>query len=299
MNETLGIDWGGTYIKAGIVDHQGKIIEKKVFASSDFRKKKVFIQQIKDLVRIFKHFKIKGIGIGAPGIIDTQRGFIYYLPNISGWENYPLKDVLKKELKLPLSINNDANVFALAEARLGAAKGAQRAIFLTLGTGLGGAVIINGKILEGRTSSTELGHVPISLDGRICSCGGKGCIETFVGIKHLLAQYRKLKKNKTAGKEVKEIFENAVRGEKEALMVWKEFSHSLGKFLAGMINIFDPEVIVLGGGVSGAFRLFKPFLWDAIKSQAMWPQLLHVKLAQAKLKDAGIIGAAFLVREYA
>lgn len=293
----MGIDWGGTYIKAGIVNSKGKIIKKIIYSSQKLKIKQAFISKIKSLVDDFARFKIKAVGIGAPGIIDIKKGFIYYLPNISGWRNYPLKDVLKRTLRLPVFIDNDANVFALAEARLGAAKGRKHAIFLTLGTGLGGAVIFEGKVLESRTSATELGHVPVSLEERPCGCGGRGCIETFTGAKHLIKRYRELKRGKGVIREVKELFEIAQKGEKEALAVWREFSQALGRFLAGMINIFNPEVIVLGGGVSGAFSIFKPLLWEEIKQQAMWPQIKGLKLVRAKLKDAGIIGAALLAKE--
>lgn len=297
MEVFLGIDWGGTYIKSGLVDSRGKILEKKVYSSKNLSKKDVFVNDLERLLKTFKGFKIKGIGIGAPGIINIEKGFIYYLPNIPGWQRYPLKRVLQRRLAKPVCIDNDANVFALAEARLGAAKGKSRVIFLTLGTGLGGAVIINGRILEGRTSSLELGHFPLSIVGKQCGCGATGCIETFVGINYLLDRYNKLTKNKERVKEVKDIFKRGLRGEKEALIVWKEFSQSLGKFLRGMVNVFNPEVIIFGGGVSGAFSLFKPLVWQVIKEEAMWPQLKGLKLVKAKLKDAGIIGAGLLAKD--
>jgi len=293
----LGIDWGGTYIKAGIVNSNGKILKKIVYSSGSLRERKAFIGEIKRLKETFRKYNIKAVGVGAPGIIDVERGSIYYLPNIPGWENFPLKTILTKELKIPVFIDNDANIFALAEVRRGAGRRSRRAIFLTLGTGLGGAVISDGKILEGRTSASELGHVVIDINGKHCGCGGSGCIETFTGSNHLLERYRQLKKMKTAPKEVKEIFDRAKAKQKEALIVWKEFSAYLGKFLAGMVNIFNPQIIIFGGGVSGAFSLFGPFLWRVLKEQAMWPQLADLKLVKAKLEDAGIIGAALLAKE--
>jgi len=297
MSVFLGIDWGGTYIKAGLVNSQGEIIRSMVYTSADLRKKKVFIKKLKSLVKELSTFKIKGVGIGAPGIINRDKGFIYYLPNIPGWKNFPLGSVLKKELKIPVFIDNDANVFALDESHYGAASGLSRAIFLTLGTGLGGAVISEGEVLKAEVSALELGHVPISLEKRLCGCGGQGCVETFVGSKYLLARYRKLKNNTTEAKNIKDIFDRALRGEKQALLVWEEFSFALGMFLAGMINIFNPQAIIFGGGVSGAFRIFKPKVWQVIKKQAMWPQVKGLKLVKAKVKEAGLIGAALLAAE--
>jgi len=245
------------------------------------------------LVKEFSSYDIIGIGIGAPGIINTKQGFIYYLPNIPGWENFPLAQTLRKKLKIPVVVNNDANAFALAESVYGAARGFERSICLTLGTGLGGAVVINGKLLDTKVSAQELGHVPLKLGGRKCSCGGFGCIETFVGNKYLVKRYKQLnKKIKDIG--ACDIYKKAQAGEKAALIVWQEFSFALGKFLAGMANIFDPQVIVLGGGVSGAYSLFKPLVVKSMKDQAMWPIMRDLKIRRTKLKDSGIIGAALL-----
>ena len=297
MKVFLGIDWGGTYIKAGIVNSRGDLLKKKVFTSRELKKKQSFIDNIGVLLDSFAGVKIAGIGIGAPGIVNIKQGFIYYLPNIPGWKNYPLKRVLQRKYKLPVAVDNDANVFALAEARVGLAKGSNCAIFLTLGTGLGGAVILNGRVLQGTTSASELGHVPVSLNGKPCSCGGKGCIETFLGNKHLLKKYQQLKKNKTDVRDIKQVFINAKKGEKEAVKVWEDFSQALGMFLSGMINIFNPQKIIIGGGVAGAFTVFKPMLVKAIKKQAMWPQINNLKILRTKLNNPGIIGAGLLAAE--
>lgn len=297
MKAYLGIDWGGTYIKAGVIGPKGSIKEKVIFTSNDLRHPKAFIASVKDLIKYFNRYDIQAVGIGAPGIINVEKGFIYYLPNIPGWKNFPLKKKLERAIKLPVFIDNDANIFALAEARLGAAKDVSRALFLTLGTGLGGAIIHNKRILEGTVSASEIGHVPVSLKGRKCGCGGFGCIETFVGNKYLLKRYNQLKKTGKKATEVKEIFQRARRGEKQALQVWEEFSNALGMFLAGMINIFNLQKIIFGGGVSGAFGVFKPLVWKWIKNHTMWPLLKDLKLVKAQLKDPGIIGAGLLAKE--
>ena len=293
----LGIDWGGTYIKSGITDNRGKLLSRKVFFSPRFKKKEAFIDKIEELVYSVKPKRIKAVGIGAPGIIDAKEGFIYYLPNIPGWQKYPIRKVLEKKLNIPVAVDNDANVFALAEARMGSAKGTKRALFLTLGTGLGGAVIIDGNIFRGGTSAGELGHVPVSLRGVRCGCGGTGCIETFLGNKYLVSLYKRIKRKRNLNIEVKDIFKNALEGEKEAVLVWENFSYALGMFLSGMINVFNPEKIIFGGGVSGAFKVFKPLVWKVIEKQAMWPHIKNLKLTKAKLKNAGVIGAAILAKE--
>ncbi|MCF7916961.1 MAG: ROK family protein, partial [Candidatus Omnitrophica bacterium] len=212
-------------------------------------------------------------------------------------KNYPLKKSLEKKVKLPVAVDNDANVFALAEARLGAAKNLERVIFLTLGTGLGSSIIFDQQILRRKNSALELGHVPISLKKNRCGCGNYGCIETFVGNRYLVKRYNKLVDKTKRVKEVKDIYQRGLEGEKEAITIWKEFSFYLGRFLSGMINIFNPQAIILGGGVSGAYKLFKPFLLAVIKEQTMWPNLEGLKLKKAKLKNPGIIGAGLLVKE--
>jgi glucokinase len=279
-----------------LVSPRGDLVQKSTFISRDLKEKKIFINQIASIVSKYNKYNIQSVGIGAPGIVDVSKGFIYYLPNVTGWENYPLKKSLEKKLGLPVHINNDANVFALAESLLGAARGAKRAICLTLGTGLGGAVVFNGRLLETKVSAHELGHVPVVLKGARCGCGGSGCIETIVGNGYLVKRYKQLKKTKN-NIEVKDIYERASWGEKEAILLWKEFSFALGKFLAGMINIFNPEIIVFGGGITGAFSIFKPLVFKVIKEQAMAPNVLGLKLLKAKLKDPGIIGAALFARD--
>ncbi len=297
MDTYLGIDWGGTYIKAGVIDSEGKLLKKKIYSSQRLKEKEFFIFEITSLLENFKKYKLKGIGIGAPGIINVKKGFIYYLPNIPGWENFPLKSYLEKRVSLPVFVDNDANLFALSEVRLGAAKDLERVIFLTLGTGLGSSVIFDKQILRRENSALELGHVPISLGRNLCGCGNYGCIETFVGNKYLVKRFNKLSGKKKQVKEAKEIYQLGLKKDAVALKVWGEFSFYLGRFLAGMVNVFNPQAIILGGGVSGAYRLFRPGLIAEIKKQAMWPNLKGLKLKKAKMKNAGIIGAGLLAKE--
>jgi glucokinase len=293
----LGIDWGGTYIKAGVVDTTGKVIRKTVLNTKEMQTEELFFAGVSDLLKRYKSLNIRAIGIGAPGVIFTKTGVIHHLGNVPGWENYPMKSMAEKRLNLPVFINNDANVFGLAESRLGAGKGADCAIFLTIGTGLGGAIIYHGQLLESETSACELGHVPVSLEGRKCGCGGTGCIETFVGNRHLLRRYRELASHAEDISSVEELYYRARHGNKVAMKVWEEFSRALGMFIAGMLNIFDPDVVVIGGGIAGAFSLFKPMVMDAIYKQGMQPFLRKFKLVRAKLRNPGIVGAALLAME--
>ena len=296
MDVYLGIDWGGTCIKAGIVTARGKLLKKHIYQAAGLSSPAAFIAEIAQMSGDFKGFRIVACGVGAPGIINIPQGFIYDLPNVKGWHDFPLKAALEKRLRLPVFVDNDANLFGLAEARLGAAKGCDNSICLTLGTGLGASVMTGGRMLEARTSAAELAHVPVVLGGEKCGCGGRGCIETFVGNRYLLAHYRRLRPKKPAA-EVKDIYDLAKGGDWAALKVWKDFSYALGMFLAGMVNIFNPEVIVFGGGVSGAFDLFAPMVKKVIKDQALRPQFEGLVLKPAKLALPGVIGAGLLAEQ--
>ena len=287
----LGIDWGGTFIKIGLLK-KGKVQKKIVFSSRKLIKKQIFLQRLEELKKKFSSFK--AVGIGAPGIVDIKKGSIYYLPNVEGWENFPLRRSLEKIFEVPVFVDNDANLFGLGELKKGVAQGKKRVIFLTLGTGVGSSVALEGKIVRGENSAFELGHVPLILKGRRCSCGSSGCIETFVGAKYLRRKYCHLKGENV---EVVEIFQRAKNKEREALSLWDEVGYYLGRFLAGMINIFNPEMIVLGGGVSGAFSFFKNSLWKAIKKYTMWPHLKNLKIKKARLKDSALVGASILAQE--
>ena len=296
MRSFLGIDWGGTNIEIGVVDEKGFVLKKKIFPSQKLTEPKLFLAAIEQSISSFKT-KITAVGIGAPGIINIKKGFIYYLPNIKGWVNYPLKKILEKKVKLPVFIDNDANVFALAELRKGNAKGTKRSLVFTLGTGLGAGIILGGKVFRGEVSAAELGHMPLSLGGRKCSCGATGCIETYTSSFYLAKKYRRLKRIKVRV-SVKEIYQRALAGEKEALKIWEGFSLALGKFLGGLINVFNPQKIILGGRVAGAWRIFFPLLKKEVQKQAMWPQYSQVKIMRAKLKaNAGVIGAGFLAKD--
>ncbi|MBN2483572.1 MAG: ROK family protein [Candidatus Omnitrophica bacterium] len=296
MKSYIGIDWGGTLLRVGIVSSTGKLLKKETVRTAELSKPPMFLAKIKELVTSYRSYSPQGVGIGAPGIVNIPRGFIYYLPNVPGWRNYPLRDALRKAINLPVVVDNDANVFALAEARQGAAKNYQRALFLTLGTGLGGAFILNGKILRSTTSAGEFGHVPIHYHGKPCGCGGTGCIETYLGNRYLIARYKKIRNIKNEV-DVEEIYKKALHKEKPALLIWREFSLYLGKFLAGMVNIFNPQAIILGGGVSGAIKVFKPMVMEVLKQQAMWPNLKNLKVFRAQMKDSGVIGAGLLAQE--
>jgi glucokinase len=237
----------------------------------------------------------------------VERGFVYFFPNIPGWKNTPLKALLEKRLKLPVFVDNDASVMALAEFEFGAGRGAKNVIALTLGTGVGGGLVIDGKLFHGpRYSAAEIGHLVINEDGPRCGCGSRGCVETYVGSGYFVCEVKRrlkkgaqsvLKKWVKEGREMTPLLaaQAARRGDVFSKKIWQETGAHLGTALAGLLNILNPEKIILGGGIAqNGGLLFRP-LRAALNKKAFPIAARSVRVVPAKLGvDAGLIGAAAL-----
>ncbi|MDY6094498.1 MAG: ROK family glucokinase [Candidatus Enteromonas sp.] len=315
----IGVDIGGTSIKTGLVNEAGEILQKWVLPIVKDRNGEDTIealaQQIKEGLESLHVSKksIKGIGIGCPGSIDSAKGTCDFAGNL-GWENLPIVPILEKTMGIPARITNDANAGALGEAIFGAAKGKKNVILITLGTGVGGGLILDGKLFEGNQSKgAELGHSLLVMDGRPCTCGRKGCIEAYASVTALIADTKKAMvddPNSTMWDYVngdieqvngKTAFECAKKGDVTAKKVVDQYIHYLGEALINFINVFRPETIVLGGGLSGQKEgLTKPVI-RYIEDQDYGFGGLHspkVDIVVSNLgNDAGILGAASLVYE--
>jgi len=302
MKILIGIDWGGTFIKLGIFNFKGSLLGRYRLSSPEFSQPSRFFKYLrKRLEDIFKKkglslSKVKGMGIGAPGVINTKEGFIYCLPNIKGWENFPFKAVFEKEFALPLALDNDANLFALAELKQGEIKGVKNAVLFTLGTGLGSGLVLEGRVFRAKTSSFEAGHFPMDFKGRKCGCGSRGCIETFLGSSYIVKKANRILKKKISSP--KELHQLALENNRQALEIWRDFGYKLGVFSAGLINLLNLELIVLSGGIARASRFFMKSLKEAIEERTMPPFLKGVKVKKSKLRDtAGILGAYEFIKE--
>lgn len=309
----LGIDVGGTVTKIGLVDEEGKVFDKVSFMTADFDSKpKLFGQLIKSASEILdKNIErrkcVAGIGVGVPGLVNFEDGLIYTLTNIPGWKNVKMAEILRKEIGLPVLVDNDVNVITLGEFIFGAGKGTKNMICITLGTGVGGGIVLGGKLYRGSSySAGEIGHFSINGKGPRCKCGSYGCLERYIGNKYFVSEVvRKIKAGQRGSKILKLadgkldkitpeiIAEAAKEGDKLACDVWKELAHSLGILLAGIVNFLNPDVIVVGGGMAGAGDvLFEP-LKKVIERFSLKIPLSAVRIRRAQLKDeAGIIGAA-------
>lgn len=308
----LGVDLGGTSVKIGLVDNKGKILQKGAVPTKAEEGPERVIKQIKKGINEIldkSDRKIEGIGIGSPGAVNTKKGTIEYPPNLPGWKSVALGKILKKEYGTEVYLENDANAAAIGEMIFGAGKSYDNFIMVTLGTGVGGGIIINRKIYRGETGGAgELGHLSIDYKGHKCKCGSYGCIETYAGNGYLVGHtVDKLEVNQDSlvVKLIEEdiskltpkiIDEAAEKGDKFALEVVRELGENLGFAFASVVNLFDISKIIVGGGVAGFGKKLFVEIERSIKSRVLKPFAPRVKVLPARLKNnAGIKGASALV----
>ena len=307
----IGIDLGGTNIAVGIVDETQTIVAAASMPTVAKNGADAVLDDIAQCV-LQAHSNggldlkaCSGAGIGVPGTCDTQRGIVRYAHNI-GWDGVPVTRELRRRLGLPVFLANDADCAALGEVVGGAAKGCGSALMVTLGTGVGGGFVVNGQIWSGHGGlGGEFGHMCIELDGEACSCGRRGCWEAYASATALI---RQAKKAAAAHPEStlnvvnlngRTIYEAAAAGDETACAVTARYASYVGVGLVNFINALFPEVILLGGGVSGAGDALLVPVREYVRDHAFVrdPALLPEIRAAALGGDAGIIGAAALVKE--
>ncbi|MCK9594827.1 MAG: ROK family protein [Candidatus Omnitrophica bacterium] len=298
----IGIDLGGTNLKVALVGPDFKIKDRLVLSTADFNEKSGLIQAIIFAVtRIIASNQcaksaVLGVGLGLPGPIDADKGLVHFFPNIPGWKEVYLKKILEQKIKLPVFIDNDANLMALAESRMGAAKGMRNAVCITLGTGVGGGIIIDNRLYRGSTfSAGEIGHMPVNEKGPDCNCSGFACLEAYIGNKKLLNHAKS-----AFGRQIslEELSRLSAKKNRKAVLIWERMAQRLGVVLSGIVNLLNPDCIVIGGGVANAGRIIFDQVKENILTRAMVVQAKHVKIVRARLgSDAGMIGAALLVKE--
>lgn len=317
MKYSLGIDIGGTNIAAGVVDEGFNIISKSKVKTNSGRgyeevlRDIVFAGELAVREAELSMRDIEWVGMGCPGTCNIESGLVEYANNLK-WENVPLQKYVKDALGIPAYIENDANAAALGEFYAGAAKGAKSAIVITLGTGLGAGIIIDGKIFSGSNyAGAEIGHTVINVDGEQCTCGRKGCFETYCSATALVKfTKRAIEQNpdslmvKLAEKEGKvsgrTAFNAAGQGDKAGQEIVDYFIKNLACGIINTINVFQPNILCIGGGVSNeGDNLLNPLKERISKEVYSKNSDSNTEIVLCKLgNNSGIIGAALLGRQY-
>lgn len=314
MKEYLvGLDVGGTNIRIGSVTPEGRILKKIQYPTDMSQGGLAMMERLVSRLQDFiqeemgkVHSEIR-IGIGIAGPVDLKRGVLIASPNLPDLHGFPLREFLQKKISFPIAIENDANAFTLGEGWMGAARGSLHYCGITLGTGVGGGIVVEGKILHGTAGlGGEVGHMVLNPDGPLCGCGGKGCLEVYAsgnGIRRMALEAIEkgegkeiLKRGRGYIKKVtsEEVFEAAKGGDPTALQIFTEMGRYLGLGLVNLVNLFNPEKIVIGGKVSGAWDHFIGSAKAVVQQRAMRGQRERVEIVRAKCgDDAGILGAAF------
>jgi glucokinase len=299
MARYAGFDLGGTLLKYGLVDDRGRI----VFSARAETPTKIE-ELIHLLEKIWQDLKkrekqsIEAAGFGFPGIFSLEEQKILQSPNYPELDKFALTPALSRFIEVPFWVNNDANMAAFGEFRRGAGQGVQSMVFLTIGTGVGSGIILDGKLWLGKCGfAGELGHATVNLKGERCNCGSQGCLETEVSAPKIVKNYNSLRKKK---EEItgEEVFLRAKKGDRAALQAFSQAGYYLGVGLALAINLLNPEKILLGGAVTEAGNfLLSPALKEARK-RSYYASFRCCKVEKAGLGNrAGLIGAALWAKE--
>lgn len=309
----IGIDLGGTGVQVGVVDESGTIIARDGFPTGVGRPYQEIIKDMADssLAALAKAGltldDVHSVGVGVPGIADARTGRVVFCTNLS-WRDVPLREEFQRYLNKPVHIDNDATVAGLAESVAGVSAGTDSSVFVTLGTGVGGGIVIHGKVWSGfHGVGSELGHMILELDGEPCTCGNRGCVERYCSATAIIRMARELvarhpdslvltlAQGDPDNINAKMVFDAAREQDPVGMKVFRRYVIYLSQALASVMQLLDPEVVVLGGGVSKAGG----FLLDAVRAEVprylLFKELPHARIELAKLgPDAGIIGAAML-----
>lgn len=308
----IGVDVGGTNLRVAAIDSNGQIFEKIGLATEVKAGRAVVLDEMVSSVDSLrrKHeatSRVVGIGFGVPGLIYMDEGKIRESPNLPGWDNYPLRDELEQKLGTRVFLENDANAAALGEKWVGLGRDVDSLAMLTLGTGVGGGIVINGHVWHGMLGMAgELGHITVKPDGPRCGCGNSGCLEVMASATAVVRMANEaieqgrseaLADAKQHGVRItsKLVYEKAVGGDDAAREIFETVGRSLGIALAGLVNTFNFPLYVITGGVMAAWDLFAPAMIAEVERRSFVYRVGHTRIEPSKLGDeAGLYGAAYL-----
>jgi glucokinase len=302
-NFSIGVDLGGTNLRIAAVDEQGRLVEKVTLGTKVALGRDHVLNDMSNAIqqlagRYQAKWSLAGIGIGVPGIIDMQSGMLRESPNLPGWADYPVRAEIERRLGTRVILENDANVAALGEKWLGAARDVDDMAMLTLGTGVGGGIVLGGRIWHGMNGMAgEFGHITIEPEGIPCTCGNRGCVEKYASAtavvrmaKEAIARGQAPALAKAASSDVefsaKAVYNLAIQGDEEARKVFRFFGRALGIMMAAAVNALNLPMYVIGGGVSSAWEAFSPWMFEEVRQRSM------VYAATAPPSQAGEQGAS-------
>jgi len=308
----IGIDLGGTKISTALVDTAGTIIAHDYRETHATEGQKAVIERMLDAARRVmvragvNQAQVAAAGIGAPGPLDVEAGVVVAPPNLPGWDRVPLRRLIESRLGITTFLENDANAAALGEYRFGAGRGVEHMIYVTASTGIGGGLILNGRLYHGASGMAgEIGHITIMPYGPLCGCGNRGCLEALAsgtaiarqagervarGAPTLIADLAGGDPERVTAKLVAEA---ASQGDMEAQEILAEAMHYLGIGMANLVNLFNPQLIVIGGGLTNIGEMLFGPVQRAIDRRALPTLAQAVRVVRAELGDnAGVLGAA-------
>lgn len=292
MNYSACFDVGGTFIKFGVVSSSGEIFLAGKMETPQEDAQARIPRIITEKVQLFQQdYSIKNIGISSCGLVDNKEGRVLFSSNIEGYSGLRLAEILNANTGLSVAVENDVRSACLGEMWLGAARGKQEVVLLTLGTGIGGAVVINGKLMRGAGNlAAELGHMSIVHNGESCPCGNSGCLERYASTSALVRYY----KNLTGEQDFrgKEIMELVHRGNKKAVEAYQLFLDYLATGLVNIAHLYNPEIIIIGGGITEQGESFLNDVQEKYDAKVMDLYKQSTKLVLADLhNDAALCGA--------
>ena len=310
----IGVDVGGTNVKIALVDFDGKIIYSNTVPTRAEMGYEAGVNNIKQAIKELMQETsataktIEAIGFGLPGQIDYKEGLVKNLPNIPGWVNIPLAKIIEEEFSIPTRLDNDVRCAALGELNFGAGKGCENLICITVGTGIGSGIVLNGKLVRGAANAAgEIGHIKMQMTGGpLCGCGDYGCFEAYASGPAIVTM---AKEYISGGKSAKYkemapdgiitpylVAQAALQGDAVSIQIFKQMGKIIGTGLASVVNLLNPQKIIIGGGVADAGDILLEPIRQTILDRAMPIQGQSVEVVPAQLANsAGVIGASLLI----
>ncbi|HWF48444.1 MAG TPA: ROK family protein [Bryobacteraceae bacterium] len=296
---SIGVDLGGTNLRAAAIDSEGNLLERIAVQVDQQGGRDAILDNIVTAVHGLRGRMgadgLRGVGIGVPGFIDIETGVVLRAANLADLDGFPVRDAIQQMLGTPIILENDANAAALGEQWIGAGKNVKNLVLITLGTGIGGGVIIDGKILHGFVGMAgELGHMTVIPEGNPCGCGNYGCLEKHASATAIAAMGRLLHlgdNNLTSA----DVYQLALAGDRRAISVFQSMGRALGIGIANLINIFNFPLYLLSGGPIPAWDMFAPTMFAEIRKRSFVFETTNTRVERAILgADAGLFGAAYL-----